>query len=237
MPTLTYLAPIEADKKPRKGEILSFEADTMPLFPEGHDPYKKEVESGTLIKLYDYNLSNTGHILRRNGLLYKMDLLLPDPALPLLMHECRPRIRGKGEVRTQETPMSGMLSRLRDNKNLEEVEPDALQLTIGGRQLIARVFAFKTGKGSTYRKNEGVILTLNGQTHSADIKTGFFANKKVGLGSRIAKDLLVVIDCSALDANERDELFMTSRDSVAEDSDIFKELKKVLRKLFMGTKD
>ena len=85
-----------------------------------------------------------------------------------------------------------------------------------------------------HTENEGVILTLNGQTHSADIKTGFFANKKVGLGSRIAKDLLVVIDCSALDANERDELFMTSRDSVAEDSDIFKELKKVLRKALHG---
>ena len=115
VPTLTYLAPIEADKKPRKGEILSFEADTMPLFPEGHDPYKKEVESGTLIKLYDYNLSNTGHILRRNGLLYKwICSYLIQPFRFLCMSAALEL--GKGEVRTQETPMSGMLSRLRDNK-------------------------------------------------------------------------------------------------------------------------
>lgn len=40
----------------------------------------------------------------------------------------------------------------------------------------------------------------------------------------LAKDLLVVVDCSTLDANERDDLFMSSRDRVAEESPLFTEL-------------
>ena len=45
---------------------------------------------------------------------------------------------------------------------------------------------------------------------------------------RLAKDLLVVVDCSTLDANERDDLFMSSRDRVAEESPLFTELERSL---------
>jgi hypothetical protein len=228
IPVLTYLAPLGAKQKPRGGEVLRFKADSMPLFPKGDVAYQRSVEWGTLVKLYAYQLKNTGNIIRRDGLLYKLDLLLPDPALPIRMHECRKRSHGAGEkgASEQSTTMSGLFSRLQGSDNLEDAPPISMPITVAGKQLIARVFAFKAGRGATYRSNEGVIFTVNGQAH-ADIKASIFARKRVGL-QRLAKDLLVVVDCSTLDANERDDLFMSSRDRVAEESPLFTELERSL---------
>ena len=224
IPVLTYLAPLKASERPRCGDVLRFRAPTMPLFPKGDKAYERAVEWGTLMKLYAYQLKSTGNIIRRDGLLYKLDLLLPDPALPIRMHECRKRAHGAGEkgASEQTTTMSGLFARLQKSDNLEDAPPISMPITIRGRQLIARVFAFKPGRGATYRSNEGVIFTVNGQAH-ADIKAAIFARKRVGL-QRLAKDLLVVVDCSTLDANERDDLFMSSRDRVAEESPLFTEL-------------
>ncbi len=225
IPVLTYLAPLNAKKNPRRGGVLRFSAPDMPLFPKGDTAYGRRVDYGTLIKLYEYQLRNAGNIILRDGLLYKLDLLLPDPALPIRMHECRPRARGEGAAEAT-TTMSGLFSRLRDNPNVEDVRPATMVITVRGRQLVARVFAFKSGRAKTYRDNEGVIFTVNGQTH-AEIKASLFARQKVGL-QRLAKDLLVVVDCSTLDANERDDLFMSSRDRMAEESPLFSELEKSL---------
>lgn len=230
IPVLTYLAPLGAKEKgkERAGEVLRFRAQTMPIFPKGHEAYKREVEWGTLIKLYAYQLKSTGNIIRRKGLLYKLDLLLPDPALPIRMHECRKRARGEGDTGASEqtTTMAGLFARLQDSDNLEDAPPISMPITVAGKQLVARVFAFKAGRGVTYRESEGVIFTVNGQAH-ADIKASIFARKRVGL-QRLAKDLLVVVDCSTLDANERDDLFMSSRDRVAEESPLFTELERSL---------
>lgn len=228
IPVLTYLAPLGAENNPRKGGVLRFKAPTMPLFPKGDIAYKREVEFGTLMKLYAYQLKNTGNIIRRDGLLYKLDLLLPDPALPIRIHECRKRAHGQGEkgASEQSTTMAGLFARLQKSDNLEEAPPMSMPITIQGKQIVARVFAFKPTKAVTYRSNEGVIFTVNGQAH-ADLKATIFARKRVGL-HRLAKDLLVVVDCSTLDANQRDDMFMSSRDRVAEESPIFTELERNL---------
>jgi hypothetical protein len=49
----TYLAPVGAETKPSQGGVLRFTADKMPIFPQGRDPYARESESGTLVKLYE----------------------------------------------------------------------------------------------------------------------------------------------------------------------------------------
>ncbi len=122
-PFYSYLAPIDAESRPREGEVLSFSQETLPILPEGDAPYSRHTEHGTLVKLYNYRLKGTSNILRRDGLRAKMDLLLPEPALPLRFHECRPRFRSSKGKKTQpqiET-MGGLFSRLRGNQNLEEV--------------------------------------------------------------------------------------------------------------------
>ncbi len=111
-PFLSYLAPIGADKNPRGGRVLRFKADEMPLFPKGDDAYQRMVEYGTLVKLYEYNLPNVSNILRRSGLRPKIDLLLPEPALPMRLHECRDHLKSGNE---QAETMSGLFARLNGN--------------------------------------------------------------------------------------------------------------------------
>lgn len=209
----TYLAPLNAENKPREGGVLRFSAEDMPLFPEGGDAYARGADSGTLVKLYEYSAkgySNT-HMFRKDGLLYRLDLLLPDAALPIRLHECRSGFRGhKGSF---ETTLTGLNVRLEDNKgeNMEEGFPTSSPISAAGQQMTATIYAFKKGKADTYRKNEGILFALNGQTHS-QLTKGFFSRKAVGRLNRIADSILVIVDCSQFDILAREDFFMNSRD-------------------------
>ncbi len=218
-PFYSYLAPIDAELAPRLGRVMRFRASEMPIFPEGNAAYARGAEHGTLIKLYNYRLKGTSHILRRDGLRGKIDLLLTQPALPLRFHECRPRFKSDRE---QVETMSGLFSRLRGNTNLEEIKPSTIRINVGGHDLPAKIFAFKPNTSQTYRKSEGVIFSINGQTQGY-IKASFFSRKSLGL-QKIAKDLLVVLDCSAFNPIEQDDLFMPSRDRLVEDNDLAMEI-------------
>lgn len=221
VPFLSYLAPIEADKQPRAGHVLRFKAETMPLFPEGDVAYQRDVEYGTLVKLYEYNLKGVSNIFRRGGLRSKIDLILPEPALPMRFHECRDHQKGSRE---QTETMSGLFARLNGNKNLEDIKPAEITITVQGHELVARIFAFKPGSSITYRNAEGVVFAINGQAQGY-IKANIFARKKVGL-QRLSKDLLVVLDCSSLTAMEQHDMFMPSRDRLVEDNTFGIEVEK-----------
>ena len=218
-PFLSYLAPlgVEVEGMKRKGRVLRFKADKMPLFPQGDNAYKRMVGHGTLVKLYEYNLKNVSNILRRDGLRPKIDLLLPEPALPI-------RFQKSGQEQTE--TMSGLFARLNGNKNLEDVKPVTLPLMVKGHELFARIYAFKPSKSKTYRNSEGMIFTINGQTQGY-LKASFFARKRVGL-QRLARDLLVVLDCSSLSALEQDDMFMPSRDRLVEDNVFAMEIERKL---------
>lgn len=209
----TYLAPLNAKNEPASGGVLRFLAEDMPLFPEGGNAYARSKSWGTLVKLYEYSAkgySNT-HMFRKDGLLYRLDLLLPDAALPIRLHECRSGFRGhKGSF---ETTLTGLNVRLEDNRgeNMEEGFPTSSPITAAGQQMTATIYAFKKGKADTYRKNEGILFTLNGQTHS-HLTKGFFSRKAVGRLNRIADSILVIVDCSQFDILAREDFFMNSRD-------------------------
>ena len=209
----TYLAPLGAEAEPNKGSVLRFSAEDMPIFPEGGNAYTRNATWGTLVKLYEYSAkgySNT-HIFRKDGLLYRLDLLLPDAALPIRLHECRSGFRGhKGSF---ETTLTGLNVRLEDNKgeNIEENFPTSSPISAVGQQMTTTIYAFKKGKADTYRKNEGILFTINGQTHS-HLTKGFFSRKAVGRLNRIADSILVVVDCSQFNILSREDFFMNSRD-------------------------
>lgn len=211
----TYLAPIGAERNPGKGGVLRFSADSMPLFPEGRKPYARNSEWGTLIKLYEYSATGfkSNIIFSRDGLLSRVDLLLPDVALPIRLHECRPSYRGhEGSF---ETSLIGLGVRLADNKgeNLEEGFPSSCPMSAASEQMTATIYAFKKGKADTYRKSEGIIFTLNGQTHGY-LTPDFFRRKTVGL-SYLSDSILVIIDCSKFTGRAREDLFMNSRDRLS----------------------
>jgi hypothetical protein len=215
----TYLAPLGADANHGRGGVLRFSADAMPIFPEGRDAYGRDAKWGTLIKLYEYAAaagiySNT-HILRKDGLLARLDILLPDPALPIRLYECRTEYGGY-EERSFENNLTGLAVRLEDDRgeNLEEGFPSSCPISVEGQSMIATIYGFKKDKAETYRRNEGIIFVVNGQTHG-HLEKVFFTRKAVGRLNYIADSILVMIDCSHVDNRMREDLFKNSRDRLS----------------------
>lgn len=208
----TYLAPVGADKKPCQGGVLRFTADSMPIFPQGRSAYARESQWGTLVKLYEYAATGfKSNIIRSTpSLLSRMDLLLPDVALPVRLYECR--LTYKGHEGSFENNLTGLGVRLDDGRgeNLEEGFPTSCPISALGEQMTATIYAFKKGKAETYRKHEGIIFTLNGQTQG-HLTPDFFTRKPVGL-SYLADSILVMVDCSRFTGRAREVLFMNSRD-------------------------
>jgi hypothetical protein len=227
----TYLAPVGASANPGRGGVLRFTAESMPIFPEGRAPYARESKWGTLIKLYEYStagFSASNIVLTRPSLLNRMDLLLPDVALPIRLYECRPTYKGhKGSF---ENNLTGLTTRLEDGRgeNLEEGFPSSCPLSAMGEQMVATIYAFKKDRADTYRKNEGIIFTLNGQTHG-HITPDFFVRKAVGL-SYLADSILVVVDCGKFSIQAREDLFMNSRDRLSR-GEMRNELERALEEM------
>jgi hypothetical protein len=209
-----YLAPVDAESKPGQGGVLRFSADSLAIFPEGRDPYARESEWGTLVKLYEYEATGfKSHILMRDGLLSRIDLLLPDIALPIRLCECRGTY--SGHAGSFETTLAGLSVRLSDDRgeNLEDGFPCSCPIAAKGERMTATIYAFKKGKAESYRKQEGIIFTVNGQTHG-HLTRDFFTRKSVGL-SYLADSILVVVDCSGFSGRAREDLFMNSRDRLS----------------------
>jgi hypothetical protein len=226
----TYLAPVGADEKPQQGEVLTFAADTMPMFPDGANPYVREAEFGSLVKLYEYSMpGHRSHILRKSGLLARLEVLIPEPALPIRLHECRAAYGGD-EARSYETNLAGFAIRLEQGKgdNLEPNFPVSVEMTCAGEPMTATIFAFKKGRAETYRKSEGIIFTVNGQTHGY-LTLDFFRRTRVGL-SYLADSILVIVDCTSITGRGRELLFMNSRDRLR-DGELRKQVEQELEDL------
>jgi hypothetical protein len=207
----TYLAPVAADKKPGTGGVLCFQSESLPIFPVGPNAYEREATWGTAIKVYEYAATGFRTMMfRKGGLLPRLDVLLPEIALPIRLHECREY--GGEEARSFETTLTGLTVRLEDNKadNLEDNFPTTFQFMARGERMVAKTYAFRKEKAMTYRKNEGIVFTVNGQTH-AHLPTSFFSRKAVGMG-RLDDSILVIVDCTDLTGRAREDLFMNSRD-------------------------
>ena len=212
----TYLAPVGAEGSPREGGVLSFDSSTMPLMPKHDDAYAREVEHGTAIKLIEYATKvGQSNIIWPDGLLYALERLMPQIALPIKLHECR-GYKGKKET-SFETPLAGLVVRLEEGKgdNLEPGFPKTAPIFASGTKMTAKIYAFKEDRATTYLADEGVIFQINGQAHGYLKKSIFSRPKKVGLG-RLRDSLLVLVDCSELSTKKREDLFMTSRDRLSD---------------------
>lgn len=198
-----YLAP--------GGKVLMFEAEKLPLLPGDYpQPYGRDFEYGTFIKLYEYQLSGLKTIIKFD-LYYRLAFLLPNIALPITLYE-----RRKGYTsESYHIVMAGLSVRLDDDKseNLEEDFPTSHLIKVLGQEMNVRVYVFKKGKREHYAKKEGIIFTINGQTH-ASLPQSFFERKNVGM-SYIADSILIMVDCSNFDRRTQEDLFMNSRDRLA----------------------
>ena len=208
-----YLAPLKVEGMAAR-QVLRFKAASLPLRPQGNDPYVLPQTYGSFVKLYEYGYKGQSHILMKDGLLRQVDARLPSPALPFMMHECR---NYSGNAGSFSNPATGLLVRLSDDKddNLDSAFPKYDQMSIRGQTFTVSLFGFKQGRAATYlNKSEGVLFVVNGQSHGT-LTSRFFTRTKVGL-DYIADSLLVCLDCSNLDRASLEELFMNTRESLAE---------------------
>lgn len=208
-----YLAPVDANQSPGHGKLLHFASQTMPIFPEKNQAYIRESAWGTLIKLYEFDAMGfrTG-MMFEDGLMFRTRIMLPEPALPIRFHECRP-FRGKSA--SYDTTMPGLIATLRNdltNPKRDNVEwHDELAFDIDGEPFKAHVFLFKDAKSAgNYKSDEGIIFTYNGQCHAVMTKD-FFRRKKVNK-DYLWHCLLVFVDCSGISTRAHEMLFMNARD-------------------------
>jgi hypothetical protein len=235
----TYLAPVGlgTTRTPRGGAILSFAAETLGIFPDDDGPYSRETDFGTAIKLYEYRyIGEKNNILRGKSVLSRLDLLLPEIALPVRVYEYGTSARRKDplDVGSRRTTMLGLRRRLIDSENVEPGFPVQIPFSPQGQQLRATVFAFKPvgserddedkeqdddkpkkklGGIRGYRKSEGVLFVRNGQTH-ATLPKDFFGRDSMKMRP-LKDDLLIFVDCDDLSDIVREDLFMASRDRLA----------------------
>ncbi len=208
-----YLAPIDVDaQSPTCGGLLTFDAHEISAFPVNNVPYNGAMAWGSIIKLYEYDMAGfRSHACRRDGLLGRLEIMLPNIALPVRVHECR-KYRGKESGGSFDTLLVGLSNRLESDrrKNVEDGFPASGKIVINGASLPYSIYAFKPQRAKTYRKGEGVLFSVDGQTH-ATFRDVFFERKNVKMG-RLRKSLLVMLDCSSLPTDMREDLFMNSRD-------------------------
>jgi len=214
-----YLAP--------NNTILSFKSDGLPILPgDGTISYSNILQYGTFIKLYEYQMTGLKkHI--RTSLFYRLSLLMPEVALPIRFYERRDYID-----ETTETTLSGLLVRLEEDKrvNLEDEfkKPPSSTLSASGQRMKASIYVFKKDKETTFKNDEGIILTINGQTHGT-ISKSFFTRNNVGMGY-LANSILILLDCSEFDGRSREDLFMNSRDRLRS-GELKSEIESVLEDL------
>jgi len=195
----TYLAP--------EDKVLSFSSQKLPLLPDKNlNPYKKSLEHGTFIKIYDYQIGSgrlrsdaTRHLHNR------LSLLMPDIALPVTVADTRFK---KSPLKT----LSGLSVRLDEDKreNLENSFPGSGEMIIEGQRMGYSIYAFKAGKRETYATEDGIIFTVDGKTHGS-LPRYFFERKAVGM-SYLSDSILVIVDCSKINGRMQEDLFMNSRD-------------------------
>ena len=196
----TYLAP--------NSEIPSFDRERL-FLPHGaiEASSAPTMEWGTILKLYEYKM--TGYLTNiKMDLYYAISALLPRPGLPIRFYEFRDY--------TQDSPeatLAGLLVRLNDDRgnNVEKGFPTHHSIRARGENMTIAVYAFKADTNDgRFRGRDGVLFTLNGQTHGV-FRKGFFSRQSVRMGY-IADSILVLVDATSISARAREDLFMNSRD-------------------------
>jgi hypothetical protein len=237
----TYLAPLGAEKNPRKGEIMTFEKETLPLIPKQNKSYQIQKESGTLIKCFGFNNKKKSNILLAGEFLSSIETMMPDCPLPVRFVECRPF---KGHAGSYESTMVGLINKLnRDDvykETLEEGFPIRNNINIAGNNIPILTYAFQRSKKDKSKSNassrrldkEGIIFTMNGQ-HYYDLPFSFYSRAKL---QRIAVDLISVVDCSQLDNKMRAKIFMASKDNIAKTPEYY-ELENQLKDIFKKSEE
>ena len=221
------------------GQVMTADKEPLGLLPRANPksgeltpPRQRKVESGTLVKMYDFKspLSNIcGELFR------KIEEFLLRPPLPLRMIECRADYKAN-VMRNTIWDRLAIWGKDRMEPGFENGASVSVQLETGESIPVEiRVFkAIKTKDGEMQddpeRLQTGVRAIINGQSH-AKRDTQFFKTQAVDK-EHIAGSMLVLLDCTKLSQASRNALFMSNRETFREDpllTDLFKKVQRELK--------
>lgn len=206
------------------GQILRF-SKPLPVLPGKYPKeHSESMEWGTMVKLYDYELSGTNWSIIRLNLYFRLSFLLPRVALPVRMIERRYR---RGEK--HETTLAGLQVRLKTHSRKQlEIAPYSNLMSVDGHTVKYTVYVFKgdgkrTKKSKAFTLNEAIAFTHNGQAQ------GYLSYRTLpDKVSYIQKKLLIMVNCDQLPRHITAKMFMPSRDRLR-NNDFVRELKKRLK--------
>lgn len=198
------------------GKIPSFPMD-QPLDLGLHN---RNFETGTIIKLYSYDLPSGSRSVISRDLNQSINEFLFEPALPMYTIDKEERYP---DDRNLQRDLYGLKRRLEEdnNKYVEDYFSEVYQVSgIGRMKATCYVFKsriedkdVKTSRESIQReffKNDmAVLFSLNGQVHAH--YTFEFITRALKF-SLLKDHLLIHVDCTGMNLDFRNELFMASRD-------------------------
>ena len=195
------------------GNIPAFDA-----IPQDLGLLKRKFTTGTIIKLYSYDLP-TGISDISRDLNQSINEYLFEPVLPVYTIESKKRYPQSSLNRG----LYGLKRRLEqeDNKYIEETFSEDFDDTLFGKMKVT-CYVFKTKiddrsvketketiQREFFKNNMSVLYSINGQVHGH--YTSEFITKSLKF-NLLKHHLLIHVDCTDMKPNFRKELFMASRD-------------------------
>ena len=198
------------------GKIPEFPIDELDL-----SLYRRKFSTGTIIKLYSYDLPPGSKSVISRDLNQSVNEYLHNPALPIYIIDRKERYPKDTGL---ERIMFGISNRLLYQKDKYVDRQFSLEITgnkeVGKIRATVTVFKVKneektvkefkeTIQNEFFKNNMSVAFSLNGQVH------GFYTSEFItrALKYKLLKDyLLIHVDCTNMTLHYRNNLFMASRD-------------------------
>ena len=211
------------------GKIPAFDATQQDL-----GLFKRKFTTGTIIKLYSYDLP-TGISDISRDLNQSINEYLFEPVLPVYTIESEKRYPQSSLRRG----LYGLKRRLEQEDNKKYVEDpfseDFDEELFGKMKVTCYVFKTKIDDRSVketketiqrefFKNNMSVLFSINGQVHGHYTSEFITRSLKFNL---LKQHLLIHVDCSNMKSNFRKELFMASRDRL-KDGEETRSLRKYL---------
>lgn len=215
------------------GQIPRFPIDSLDLGLRG-----RQFTTGSLIKLYSYDLPSGARSVISRDLNQSINEFLFEPALPIYTIDKEERYP-KDKALARE--LFGLKRRLEsdDSKYVEENFSEEFDSAdIGHMKVNGYVFHSKVDERSVketretiqrefFKNNMSVLFSMNGQVHGHYTSEFITRSLKFPL---LKSHLLIHVDCTHMLYSFRKELFMASRDRL-KDSAESRELRSLLTKI------
>lgn len=201
------------------GKIPSFPIDELDL-----GLYKRNFTTGTVLKLYSYDLPSGARSVISRDLNQSINEFLFAPALPLFTIDTPERYP---DDRNLQRELYGLKRRLEedDSKYIEiHFSEEGSEQEIGKFKVTCYVFRTRVEERTAqetrdtigrefFKNNMSVLFSVNGQVHGHYTSEFITRTLKFHL---LKNHLLIHVDCTEMNPEFRRELFMASRDRLKE---------------------